>query len=110
MNQSKDSAAPIKSEATASPDVTLATLVREFRGQRTEVRITRAEYEGRRFTKLHVWESGPHGTFPTRKIITVRDRELGDVIAALESARAAAVDEQRACGDAKNPDDTGARR
>jgi hypothetical protein len=73
----------------------LATLVREFQGRRTELRIERAEFDGRRFTKLQVWEPAPDGTLRfTRKTVTVRDRELPAVLAALqESRRLAALED-----------------
>lgn len=88
-----------------SNTIRIETCVREYRGERSELRIERREYNGKRYNALHVWETGPRGPIPTKKIVTIRDSELDRVIAALTEAKRIAVDERRAQGDPNNPED-----
>jgi hypothetical protein len=66
------------------------------RGDRGEVRVSRCRYEAKTFTKLQLWyplEGG--GLAPGRQVITIRDHELPDVIAALSRvARKVSADAQ----------------
>jgi hypothetical protein len=55
------------------------------RGERGEIRLARSRYEGRVFTKLQLWYPAEDGTLkPGRQVVTIRDHELADVIAALQ--------------------------
>lgn len=59
------------------------------RGERGEVRLSRSRYAGRCFTRLHVWYRGADGELhPGRQVVTVRDHELAEVIAALQKIAA----------------------
>lgn len=63
----------------------LATFEREREGG--EVRWTFDRYEGRPFVSGRIWTRGHDGNFyPSQKGVTVRLKELGDVIAGLERA------------------------
>lgn len=73
---------------TEDSDHTVLTLPR---GERGEVRLCRSRYEGRTFTKLHLWYPGSDGQLhPGRQVVTIRDHELEEVIAALSRIRARA--------------------
>lgn len=55
------------------------------RGDRGEVRLSRCRFKGASFTKLQLWYPGTDEELrPGKQVITIRDRELGDVIAALQ--------------------------
>lgn len=65
----------------------LATLPREERGQRAELRVSWAEYEGRPYVSLRVWTFDDVGAaWPTKVGVTVRLRELPAVAEALAEA------------------------
>lgn len=70
----------------------LATLKRDFKGRRSELRVSWAEYEGRPFLSLRQWNADDNGGWwPDAKVgCTVRVRELADfaegVAAALDIA------------------------
>lgn len=83
----------------------LATVERQPYDQRPaqRIQIERAEFNGHRFTRLAVWEQGSNGTwYPTRRIVTIRDRELALVVSALNESRRLA-DQER--GPAEPEDD-----
>ena len=62
-------------------DFTVLTLPR---GDRGEVRLSRCRFKGASFTKFQLWYPGHDEELrPGKQVITIRDRELGDVIAAL---------------------------
>lgn len=66
-----------------APGVRLAT----FERQGGEIRWSLDSYDGHRFINGRLWTLGKDGELhPTQKGITIRARELGDVIAALEKA------------------------
>lgn len=60
----------------------------------TELRIVLDDYEGHKFLSLRVWEQGADRNFyPTPKGVTVRSRELYEVIRALcGAARTLGID------------------
>lgn len=64
------------------------------RGERGEVRLCRSRYQGKTFTKAHLWFPGTDGQLhPGRQVLTFRDGELQDVIDALQKV-AAKIGEQ----------------
>jgi hypothetical protein len=55
------------------------------RGDRGELRLSRSRFEGHTFTKFQIWYPGQDGELhPGRQVVTIRDHELHDVIAALQ--------------------------
>lgn len=55
------------------------------RGERGELRISRSRYRGSTFNKLQLWYPTETGELrPGRQVVTIRDGELGEVIAALQ--------------------------
>jgi hypothetical protein len=72
--------APIEDQGTR-----LATLPRHA----SELRVSLAEYQGRPYVSLRVWEPGAYdpGLYPTQKGVSVRTSELDHVISALEHAK-----------------------
>jgi hypothetical protein len=55
------------------------------RGENDVLRVTRRIYEGKPFTDLRVYFRGTDGALhPTKKGTSIRDRELPDVLAALQ--------------------------
>ncbi|GMV19945.1 MAG: hypothetical protein AMXMBFR56_81690 [Polyangiaceae bacterium] len=53
------------------------------RGEEEELRVVRAIYEGRPYTSIRVWYQTDDGWRPTKKGVSVRDREISQVIDAL---------------------------
>lgn len=65
----------------------LATLPRDERGQRAELRVSWAEYEGRPYLSLRVWTLDDGGAaWPSKVGVTVRLRELPAVAEAIAEA------------------------
>lgn len=61
----------------------LLTLPRKPDGSE-ELRVNLAEYNGRPYLSLTVWSRNAHGDFwPTKKSVSIRIRELPEVITAL---------------------------
>lgn len=54
------------------------------RGESVELRVELATYEGREFVALRIWEKGTLGAWhPTRKGVSVRLRELPELVRVL---------------------------
>jgi hypothetical protein len=54
------------------------------RGESDVLRITRRSYEGKPFTDARIYFRKDGELFPTRKGLSIRDRELPQVLAALQ--------------------------
>lgn len=66
--------------------ITLLTL---RRGERGEIRLARARYQGRPFTRLQLFYPAETGELrPGRQVVTIRDSELADVIGVLQKIAA----------------------
>ena len=74
------------SDALADDGEKLATI---SRGPGRELRIRWKSFKGLTYLDLREWSANPHsGVFwPTKKGVTVKRRELADVMKALEAAR-----------------------
>ncbi|MDQ2645070.1 MAG: PC4/YdbC family ssDNA-binding protein [Myxococcota bacterium] len=58
------------------------------RGERGEIRLSRSRYQGKTFTKLHLWYPTGDGELrPGRQVVTIRDSEIDRVIDALQRIR-----------------------
>ena len=78
----------------------LATLPRNHRGQRSELRVSWDSYEGHPYLSLRVWNADDNGDFwPTKTGATVRLRELADFAAAVGEALELAEAHARAGGE-----------
>jgi hypothetical protein len=81
--------APRSDQPQTPPEPTGELLLSVPRGELEQLRVSLDSYEGHQFLSLRVWSKGQgDGWWPTRKGVTVRTRELGQVLGAMgEAAR-----------------------
>ena len=79
-------APPQKSQAPRVPDVVLARIDRSFGEKKEELRVALCEFEGKTYAGLRVIWRGREGEWlPGKAGITIRAKEIREVIAALQN-------------------------
>lgn len=74
-------------EQSGPPEPSGELLVSIARGESEQLRVSLDEYEGHPFISIRLWAMDRGGAWwPTKKGVTVRVRELGQVITALGKA------------------------
>ncbi len=68
------------------PDIVLAKCDRSFGDKSEELRVALCEYEGKRYAGIRVFWKTPQGDFaPSKTGVTIRAKEIGEVIKALKT-------------------------